>query len=280
MNRNRYRRVVLTSAGGATPFDVDALAFIAAEEAAGATFTAEQKTAINNLFLDFKGQGPNNSTTDFWTTNKLKRYWPLVGASAAPNAIDVRLNVGTWVGGWTHASTGAKGNATNTAFYSGLAYNGEATYDWGTGYYGDEYTVGDWMFGILDYSLPGAWWLRQITGPATEFYNQGRGGTANAPVLTGGLNFNGSRIAIGIGNDIHLRYNGILSSFIGLGSPAGDTAVQMVFGNTIDNFGALYGANDIDYRSMFITYGVSVAETLTLSVIDNAFQTALGRNTY
>ncbi len=268
------------SAGGATPFDVDALAFIAAEEAAGATFSPTQKTAINNLFLDFKGQGPNNSTTDFWTTNKLKRYWPLVGASAAPNAIDVRLNTGVWAGGWTHSSTGAKGNASNTVFRSGLAYQGEASYDWGTGYYGDEYTVGDWMFGILDYSLPGGWWLRQITGPATEYYNQGRGGFSSGTANTGGLAFNGSRIAIGIGDDIHLRYNGILNSYFTKGSPAGDTAVQMVFGNIIDNVGGLYGANDMDYRSMFITYGLSVADTLTLSVIDNAFQTALGRNTY
>ena len=264
--------------GGATP-DPDGLIFIAAEEAAGATFSPTQIAAINNLFLDLKGQGPNNSTTDFWTTNKVKRYWPLVGASAAPNAIDVRLNTGVWAGGWTHSATGAKGNTINTLFNSGLSLQGEANFDWGFGYYGAEYTTGDWMCGIIDYSLStGVWSIRYIGSSVIEYWNIGRG-SASASALTN-LNFIGSRTGYGIGNDIYLRHNGTNTAFIGIGSPSGDTAVNMVFGNALDNFGGTYGANDMEYRSMYITYDITIADSAILQTIDNAFQTALGRNTY
>jgi len=266
------------SGGGLDP---DALAFITAEEAAGATFSPTQKTAINNLFLDLKGQGPNNSTTDFWTTNKVKRWWPFVGGVGAANAIDVRLNTGTWNGGWTHTADGAKGNASNTWFNSGLALQGEINQDWGFGYYGAEYTTGDWMCGVLDYSLLpiGAWWIRQITGPNTEYFNAGRGGTSSGTVVPN-LSFNGARTCYGIGNDLGYRYNGTNFNFLGFGTPVGDTAVPLVFGNLRDNFGGLYGANDMEYRSMYITFGISVADSAILQTIDNAFQTALGRNTY
>ena len=259
--------------------DPDALAFIAAEETAGATFDANQKDAINKLFLNLKGQGPDNNTVDFWTTNKVRRWWPLVGGIAAANQIDVRLNAGVFNGGWTHSVDGAKGNGTNTWFNSFTAFTGEANFNWGFGYYGAEYTAGDWMCGIIDYSLStGVWAIRDITGAPNEFWNAGRG-SASATANTS-LDFIGARLAFGIGDDIYLRWNSSLSPFIGLGTPSGNTAVNMVFGNALDNFGGLYGANDMEYRSFHIEYDITVAESLILTQIDNAFQTQLGRNTY
>jgi hypothetical protein len=87
-------------------------------------------------------------------------------------------------------------------------------------------------------------------------------------------------LCFGIGDDVHYTVDGINNSFTGLGTPAGNTPVNVVFGNLTDNFGGLYGANDMEYRSMYLTYGISTSEAIILSQIDNAFQTQLGRNTY
>jgi len=61
-------------AGG---LDADAAAFIAV---AGIT-DATQITAIDNLYKDFKGQGANNSSYDFYT--RLTAFWLFVGTTTA-----------------------------------------------------------------------------------------------------------------------------------------------------------------------------------------------------
>jgi hypothetical protein len=257
--------------GGATP-DPDGLLFIAAEEAAGATFTAGQITAINNLFLDFKGQGPNNSTTDFWTTNKIKRYWPLVGASAAPNAIDVRLNTSSWFGGWTHSATGAKGNASNTYFET-IPFQGESGGDWGHGMYVDDFTSGEWFSGYIRYAPA------RVSGYRTIGVLTGSMNVRGSGVTYAGDNYTGARSAIRISGDVDVLGNG---AFVNTGASAddGDDAFPFFFG-AINNSGfGPFGVNDMDYRSMYITYGITRAEAITLQNIDNAFQTALGRNIY
>lgn len=253
-------------------FDVDALAFIAAEEAAGATFSPTQITAINNLFLDFKGIGPNNSTTDFWTTDKLKRYWPLVGAIAAANAIDIRLNTGIWAGGWTHSSNGAKGNASNTTFDSGLAFTGEIGGDWGHGMYIDDFTTGEWFSGYIRYAPT------RISAMRTFFPNGGYYVRSSAVTYVGDT-FTGARSTMRIGGDVEIVAD---STFITSGTSAddGDDAFTFLFGAIRnDSFGG-FGWVDSEYRSMYITYGITRAEAIILHNIDNAFQTALGRNTY
>jgi len=60
-------------AGG---LDADAAAFIAV---AGIT-DATQKTAIDNLYKDLKGQGANNSSYDFYT--RLTAFWLFVGGTS------------------------------------------------------------------------------------------------------------------------------------------------------------------------------------------------------
>jgi len=56
--------------------DADAAAFIAV---AGIT-DATQKTAIDNLYKDLKGQGANNSSYDFYT--RLTAFWLFVGGTS------------------------------------------------------------------------------------------------------------------------------------------------------------------------------------------------------
>jgi len=252
--------------------DPDALIFIAAEEAAGATFSLSEIKAINNLFLNLKGQGPNNSTTDFWTTNKVRRYWPLVGASAAPNAIDVRLNTGVWAGGWTHSSNGAKGNASNTTFDSGLSFSGEAGGDWGHGMYIDDFTSGEWFGGYIRYAPA------RISAMRTLFPNGGYYVRSSGVTYVGDT-FTGARSTMRIGGDVEVVAD---STFITSGASAddGDDAFTFLFGAIRnDAFGGV-GFVDTRFKSMYFTYGITRAEAITLQNIDNAFQTALGRNTY
>jgi hypothetical protein len=94
-------------AGGATPPDADATAFITA---AGIT-DATQQSAINTLVTDLKGYG-------IWT--KMKAIYPFVGGTSSthkwnlkdPRDLDAAFRL-VFNGGWTHSSTGALPNGTN-----------------------------------------------------------------------------------------------------------------------------------------------------------------------
>jgi hypothetical protein len=90
-------------------FDPDAQAFITAAAITDPT----QQGAINTLVVDLKGY-------NIWT--KMKAIYPIVGGTAPqhkfnlkdPRDLDVAFRL-TFSTGWTHSSTGIKGNGT-TAF--------------------------------------------------------------------------------------------------------------------------------------------------------------------
>jgi hypothetical protein len=83
--------------------DPDALAFFARVTAAGGTLSATEQSAILTLVADLKDDG-------LWS--KMKAIYPMVGASAAACAQNLKSSsfTGTFNGGWTFASTGAKPN--------------------------------------------------------------------------------------------------------------------------------------------------------------------------
>ena len=93
---------------GKTPTitDGDALSFVNAANISNET----QQSAINTLVTDLKGAG-------LWS--KMKAIYPFVGGTAAshkwnlkdPRDVDAAFRL-TFSGGWTHSSTGAKGNGT------------------------------------------------------------------------------------------------------------------------------------------------------------------------
>lgn len=97
----------IVSSSGAS-FDVDALAFITAASITDNT----QKTAINTLVTDLK-------TYNIWT--KMKAIYPFVGGTASshkwnlkdPRDLDIAYRL-VFSGGWTHSSTGALPNGSNT----------------------------------------------------------------------------------------------------------------------------------------------------------------------
>lgn len=91
--------------------DPDAQSFITAASITDAT----QQSAVNQLVLDLKA-------ASIWT--KMKAVYPFVGGSASSHAICLkRLTSGTFYGGFTHDSGGARGNGTNGYFDTGLAGN-------------------------------------------------------------------------------------------------------------------------------------------------------------
>lgn len=91
-------------------FDPDALTFI---NVAAITDTT-QRYAINNLVEDLKING-------LWT--KMKAIYPMVGGNATSHSYNLRntsqYNL-TFVGGWTHNSTGAIPNGVNAGALTGL----------------------------------------------------------------------------------------------------------------------------------------------------------------
>jgi hypothetical protein len=87
--------------------DPDATLFIQVSEITGST----QRGAIVDLVKDLKSNG-------LWS--KMKAIYPFVGGTASthkwnlkdPRDLDAAFRL-SFVGGWTHSSTGATGNATN-----------------------------------------------------------------------------------------------------------------------------------------------------------------------
>jgi hypothetical protein len=93
--------------------DADAQAFFDRVTTAGGSLSATEKTAVNTLVIKMKTDG-------IWT--KMKAIYPMVGASAAACAQNLKSSsfTGTFNGGWTFASTGAKPNGTNASMVTGI----------------------------------------------------------------------------------------------------------------------------------------------------------------
>jgi hypothetical protein len=110
-------------AGGYTPSDADALAFVNAAEITNDT----QKQAINTLVTDLKGYG-------IWT--KMKAIYPFVGGTSSthkfnlkdPRDLDAAFRL-VFSGGWTHSSNGALPNGTNGYADTKLNINTQTTFN-------------------------------------------------------------------------------------------------------------------------------------------------------
>jgi hypothetical protein len=264
--------------------DPDALAFIVAEETAGATFDANQKDAINNLFLNLKGQGPDNNTVDFWTTNKVRKWWPLVGgASSAANEIDIRLNAGVFNGGWTFNNNGVLGNPIDTYFNSLTAFTGEATGDWGWGMYISDFVggaSGEWFNGYIIYSPSVILSAYRTFNPAAPAPIANSGSYIRSGGMTTILDtFSGARSAVRQGGTVYtVNNNSVINTFVD--PDMGDCPLDFFFGSINNAGGGIVSPTANYFKSFYITYGVTSTEMELLQQIDNAFQTALGRNTY
>jgi hypothetical protein len=96
---------ILTAAGNSS-LDPATVAFNARVIAAGGTLTNNELTATNTLVLNLKA-------ANIW--NSLLCIYPMIGASAASCAQNLKSAsyTGSFVGGWTFSSTGAKPDGTS-----------------------------------------------------------------------------------------------------------------------------------------------------------------------
>ena len=92
-------------------YDPDAQLFFNAQTAAGVTLTTTQKNAVNQWVVDAKA-------ANIWT--KFKAIYPMVGSTATSQKFNLKNPLDTnaafrlsFVGGWTHSSTGMLPNGTN-----------------------------------------------------------------------------------------------------------------------------------------------------------------------
>ena len=96
--------------------DADALAYVAAVRAAGATVSGAQQTAINTFYVDAKAGS-------YYTPLK-RLYLPIWGVAAA-NAIDmIGLTSGTFNGSVTHGAGFVQGDASTGYFDFGVDFTG------------------------------------------------------------------------------------------------------------------------------------------------------------
>lgn len=112
-----YSLISSMSKAPASAFDADAQAFITATAITDST----QQNAINTLVLSLKGYG-------VWS--KMKAIYPMVGGTATTHKYNLKdprdLNAAyrlSFVGGWTHSSTGALPNGTNAYANTQLPFN-------------------------------------------------------------------------------------------------------------------------------------------------------------
>jgi SPP1 family predicted phage head-tail adaptor len=104
----------------ASSVDADAAAFFARVTTAGGTLTTTEQNAVNTLVVQMKADG-------IW--NKMKAIYPMVGASAAACAQNLKSSsfTGTFTSGWTFAATGVQGNGTSAFFNTLFNPNAQST---------------------------------------------------------------------------------------------------------------------------------------------------------
>jgi hypothetical protein len=97
-------------------FDSDTIAYILRVTTAGGSLTDDEQNAVDTLVKKMKTDG-------IWT--KMKAVYPFIGSSAAACAQNLKSSsfTGTFLGTWTYASTGVKGNGSSNIFNTTLIPN-------------------------------------------------------------------------------------------------------------------------------------------------------------
>lgn len=112
-NKLIFKRVI--------PVDNDALIYINELELT-VTLTVTQKTAINQLFLDLKGQGDTTNNNNIYS--KFTAIYPFIGSTSTTHSINA-INIGTyditWNGGMTHDGNGITGNGIDGEGSTGIS---------------------------------------------------------------------------------------------------------------------------------------------------------------
>jgi hypothetical protein len=257
--------------------DPDAAAYLAAVIAGGGTVDATITTATNTLFTDLK-------SNSLYT--KIDAMYPVLGGVAGSNKFNAinPLNTDaafrlTFAGTWTHSASGMLSNGGSGTFADSY-YNAQLVVATAADQHVSIYTTTQSNKGVQD--------IGSTVGPAppievgiyTSFgssfipnvKSSGSGYVTYSQPSQVGI---GYFIATSTGTNVLGTKNGSLV-VNGVQAPA-FTNLTHYIGNSNGNQVAGNPSNII-----FATFGrqLSSAEMTTLSTIVNAFQTALGRNTY
>lgn len=260
-------------------YDADAQAYIDAVLAAGGTLSSGDQDAINTLFVDLKTAGIYIKTV---------AMYPYTGNVEDSNALEAKDPAGsysiTFTGGWTFNSSGATPNGTsgwaevNMVASSALTNNDSALLT----YLGTDVSPG---YGyVLDIGFPYDGnqfhtFIGGVNDADTNSYFYAYGGPPSR------IDISVANIPSGIGSfimnrrtntDFNIWYNGIK---VGTESATNTTVLP----NTTLRLPAAPDFNTWSPRRHqfdWVGSGLTDAQAGNLQTIVNAFQTALGRNTY
>lgn len=257
------------SAGG----DADATAYLAAVVAAGGTVTPTIEEAVNTLFVDLKDEG---------IYSELKAMYPVVGATAASFAINAIGNTAfnlTFNGTFTFSSSGF--NSTSSTSYASTNYVPLTEHPGGTMSLGafanttvsgpDNYTIGAFSAQSRFLAVDLAPTL------ARGKYLQN---TDNATVTVGANPFGFIQLTSdGITKYLNLNRNGV--EYTASAAKDGTTLPDIeIYLCNINVLGSPYKLQEGRICFAYMGNYLTPAKTTTFATIVNAFQTALGRNTY
>jgi len=246
---------------GNSVLDPDASAFITTASITDGT----QQSAINQLVLDLKSYS-------IWS--KIYAIYPMVGGNSTAhsyNLIDTSLFQLSFVGGWTHSSTGALPNGTNALANTGWIQNNfpEANFNSTIGFYSGTSTDGNADLGAYGGSGK-TYLLRSRNSNLFGSYNQGQSTYSTVANTDGSGFYSSSRLD---SSTISLYKNGVLVSNPSNVSTAGMVLVQMQLSAYNSGF---FGSKE--HRLSFISLGLNDTENANLYTAVQAFQTTLSRN--
>jgi len=265
--------------------DADAAAFIAV---AGIT-DATQKTAIDNLYKDLKGQGANNSSYDFYT--RLTAFWLFVGGTST----SCSFNGKTPSSGNTYNLTYS--GAAPTVNANGIKFNGINGYadtkvpqnlisNSANGlsvYFRENVANNEIQIGYLDTSTYKATEIGMgyTSGANTKFfggnkYDENFGATNYQSVGINGL----IRLNRTTSNNYKVYRNGSQTeSFNYLSYNNTDTSTLVIGGVKKSSGGVqAFSIKTFCYADIMTSNSLSAAEELVYYNCIQAFQTALSRN--
>jgi hypothetical protein len=242
-------------------FDTDAQDFFNRVTAATGSLSDIEKEAVNNLVIQMKADG---------TWAPCKAIYPMVGASAAACAQNLKSSsfTGTFVGGWTFASTGVKGNGTSgymqTGFFPHTQLNVNSNHQ-------SVYNRSNISVSTVDIGQADTKWLTAISFSGTYYiYNP-----TNTITLTGSaasmlnLSINTRRSSTDFK---YFRNNAEIASSSTTNSQSFDTS-QVTLASTN---GTLY-FSPREYAFMSLGDGLTDTQASDLYTAVQAFQTTLGR---
>jgi hypothetical protein len=267
-----------TAAGG----DADATAYLAAVVAAGGTVDATITTATNTLFTSLKSAG---------LYTKVKAMYPIVGGVAAAHAVEGKNPGGPFNlifnGTFTHGASGFTG-------IGGTPY-AETNYIPLTQHPGGTMTMG--MFtntngaNFSDYYMMGAfsasnrflgWDYNEVSTGAIDFTGKYLNNTTTTTIDVGTTANSLGMVQIG-GNGTTKTFTHNLNGVDSSASAAQDgstlPAVE-IYLSSLNLSGSPYHSQGSRAAFAYMSDYLTLSEMNNIAAINNAFQTALGRNTY